>query len=269
MLTATSETGRKVERAMPRNMRSMLLLIAVVVVVSMNIAWAQEFVTDGLIGFWTLDDDTIDGKTVRDVWGENHGEITDGNPKSVEGKIGKALEFDGLADYIQLPDMGNSETVTIEIWLKAFSFPTYAGLVSAPSSDPGMVHFKLRSSAAVSVDKRDNANSLDSPPINQEEWVHALFTCDTTKDEINLYVNGELIGTDISGATPVDMTGLMIGREKGDRYFNGVLDEVRIYDRILNEDEIAQNFNTQLNSFAVAPSVKLVTQWARIKLSHL
>jgi len=241
---------------------SLLVIIAAVLLAS--VAWAQEFVTDGLIGFWTLDEDTIDGNTVRDVWGENHGEIG-GNPKIVEGKINEALEFDGENDYVQLPNMGNTETVTIEVWGKAFSFPQYAGLVSAPTSDPGMIHFKVRSNGAVSVDKRDNANSLDSQAVVQDEWFHALYTCDTNKDELKLYVNGELIGTDISGATPVDLTGLMIGREKSDRYFHGVLDEVRIYKRVLSEDEVVQNYNVESNSIAVNTLGKLTITWASIK----
>jgi len=241
---------------------SLSFIISVVLIV--NVAWAQEFVTDGLIGFWTLDNDSINGNTARDVWGDNHGEII-GNPKIVEGKINQALEFDGGDDLVQLPDMGSTKTVTIEVWGKAFSFPQYAGLVSAPTSDPGMVHFKLRDSRAVSVDKRDNGNSLDSPPIEQDVWFHALYTCNTENDEIQLYVNGELIGTDISGATPVDLTGVMIGREKSDRYFNGILDEVRIYDRVLTEDEILQNYNVESNVMAVNPLEKSAICWSRIK----
>jgi len=242
---------------------SLALIITAVLLVST--VWAQEFVTDGLLGFWTLDKTTINGKAVSDVWGDNEGQISGGNPKMVKGRINEALEFDGASDVIQLPDLGHSETVTVEVWLKAYSFPQYAGLVSAPTSDPGMVHFKLRSSAAVSVDKRDNGNSLDSPPIESEQWVHALFTCDTTKDLVELYVNGELIGTDISGPTPVNLTGLMIGREKNDRYFPGVLDEVRIYNRVLNEDEVLQNYQVESNSMVVNSSGKLAITWADIK----
>jgi hypothetical protein len=241
------------------------LAFLIIAVLCARVVWAQEFVTDGLIGFWTLDKATIKGKTVNDVWGENQAQIAGGNPKMVEGRISDALEFDGASDVIQLPDLGHSSTVTIEVWLKAYSFPQYAGLVSAPTSDPGMVHFKLRSSAAVSVDKRDNANSLDSPPIAAEQWVHALFTCDTSEDKVELYVNGESIGTDISGPTPVNLTGLMIGREKSDRYFPGVLDEVRIYNRVLSEDEVLQNYHVESNSMAVNFADKITTTWGKIK----
>ena len=77
------------------------LAIIAIPVLLINVALAQEFVTNGLIGFWTLDEDTIDGNTVRDVQGERHGEIG-GDPATVEGKINKALEFDGNDDYVQI-----------------------------------------------------------------------------------------------------------------------------------------------------------------------
>jgi hypothetical protein len=243
-------------------------LIAVFVLFAAGLLFAvssqAKIDPETIAGMWLFDED--EGEIANDSSGNgNNGTLTN-RPRWDDGKFGSALEFDGAADIIQLPDMGHSETVTIEVWLKAYSFPQYAGLVSAPTSDPGMVHFKLRSSRAVSVDKRDNANSLDSPPINPEEWVHALFTCDTIKDEVRLYVNGELIGTDVPGPTPVDMTGLMIGREKGDRYFHGVLDEVRIYNRVLSEDEINQNFNVKSNAMSVDPSERLTICWGEIKL---
>ncbi len=54
------------------------LVVVAITVFLVNTALAQEFVTDGLMGFWTLDEDTIDGNAVRDVWGDNHGEIAGG-----------------------------------------------------------------------------------------------------------------------------------------------------------------------------------------------
>ena len=61
-----------------------------------TIAQAQ-IVTDGLVGYWTFDEADIKGEEVRDVWGNNHGK-TVGAPKSVEGKVGEALQFNGSTD---------------------------------------------------------------------------------------------------------------------------------------------------------------------------
>ena len=46
---------------------------------------------------------------------------------------------------------------------------------------------------------------------------------------------------------------------------DGMIDEVRIYDRVLDEDEVAQNFGVKLRGAAVEPGSKIATTWGRIK----
>ena len=108
-----------------------------------TMAIAQQFVTDGLIGFWSLDKNTIGDNTVKDLWGDNDGTII-GTPEVVKGVIGEALEFDGSRDLVQLPDMGKSDTATVEAWILPRSFPVFAGIVSAPTSDPVWCISRLR-----------------------------------------------------------------------------------------------------------------------------
>ena len=60
-------------------------------------------VQDGLAAYWAFDADTIEGDTVKDVWGDHDGTIF-GDPEIVIGQVGQALRFDGEADYIEVPD---------------------------------------------------------------------------------------------------------------------------------------------------------------------
>jgi len=226
---------------------------------------SQEFVTDGLIGFWSLDKDTINGDVVKDVWGKNEGTIN-GDPKSVPGKIDEALEFDGQDDYVMLPDMGNEPEVTVEAWVKAHSFPIMAGLVSTAPTDqwkPGTTHFKIWDSG-IDIDKNDGSHHLRIP-AKTEEWYHAAYTSNTEKDEIKLYVNGELVDEGITGAAPNNLTHIRFASEHDGRYFPGIIDEVRIYNRVKNEKEIKQNFNVKSNELAVDTVGKLAITWASIK----
>ena len=69
------------------------LFLTVFVIVAFNAPVAEsqdsEYVTDGLIGFWTMDKADIQGDTVKDVSGnDNHGKIG-GDPKSIDGKLRK------------------------------------------------------------------------------------------------------------------------------------------------------------------------------------
>ena len=77
---------------MMKNLLSYSLLL--VSVGSMGLAFEPEMVTKDLVGFWSFDQTTIRGKTVNDIWSKNHGTIK-GAPKSVKGKFGQALSFDG------------------------------------------------------------------------------------------------------------------------------------------------------------------------------
>ena len=82
-----------------------------------NMANAR-IVEKGLVSYWTFDKATIKGKTVKDVWGNNDGTI-EGDPQIVEGKIGRALEFDGTGDHV---NCGNDESLNFER-TDEFSFP--------------------------------------------------------------------------------------------------------------------------------------------------
>ena len=87
-----------------------------------NVALAQ-FVTEGLVSYWSFEAETIEGKTVRDVWGKNDGTIV-GDTKRKVGKVGSALEFDGDGDSV---DCGNDESLNFDTedpfsicaWVKA------------------------------------------------------------------------------------------------------------------------------------------------------
>jgi len=195
---------------------------------------SQQFVTDGLIGFWSLDKDTINGKVLKDVWGKNDGAIN-GDPKSVPGKLDEALEFDGKDDYVELPDMGNEPEVTVEAWTMAHSMPPQAhacciGIVSSAPADQwkaGTVHFKFEA-GQITVHKNDSVK-IRFNNAELDKWYHVVYTSSIKKNELTLYVNGELIGKDIAGGTPNNLTHIVIASEHEGRYLPGLVDEVRIY----------------------------------------
>jgi len=92
-----------------------LLLVSVA---SMGLAFEPEMVTKDLVGFWSFDQTTIKGKTVNDIWSKNHG-IIKGAPKSVKGKFGQALSFDGKKDLVEIPHHASLDLKkegTIEFW---------------------------------------------------------------------------------------------------------------------------------------------------------
>ncbi len=74
--------------------RFSLLFVCALCALFLTTITNAQFPEDGVVGFWSFDDGTINGKNVKDVLGGNDG-VLEGGPKQVKGKVGKALEFDG------------------------------------------------------------------------------------------------------------------------------------------------------------------------------
>jgi hypothetical protein len=64
---------------------------------------------------------------------------------------------------------------------------------------------------------------------------------------------------------PNNLTHLRIGSEHDGRYFPGILDEARLYNRALTEEEMKQNFAVERNSLAIHAASRLAATWGAIK----
>jgi hypothetical protein len=236
----------------------------VLVIWNVNAAEAQQFVTDGLVAFWTLDSADINGDVVKDVSGNGNDATIMGTLNSVAGKIGEALEFDGGENYVEIPALGAWEQASIECWAYAADLaPSYQGIISTWQWAAGKVHYKFESSQ-IQVHKNDGVKVAFDAEI--DTWYHIIYTCDTVADELKLYVNGQLVGEATAGAAPQNMDERRIGSEHDGRYLTGMVDEVRFYDRILSAGEVEQNFNVTSNlTTAVDSTGKLATSWGHIK----
>ena len=110
---------------------TVLALLIVTVFAYANMAKAQ-IVEDGLISYWTFDNADIDGDTLKDLWGNNHGTI-EGNPEIIEGHIGEAMEFHGQPDRVVVSNhesLALSDEFTVEAWAKVGEFVTNGAMVS-------------------------------------------------------------------------------------------------------------------------------------------
>ena len=227
-----------------------------------GMASAQSAVEDGLVSYWTFDKADIDGDKVKDVFGQNHGSMV-GGPGIVEGKVGEALEFDG-ASYVDVPDDESLqlwETYTLEAWIfqkesrsSRIIDRITAGTADGPHLDthPGT---RLRSCAG-------NCFSTEEDHT-LEEWHHAAMTFD--EGVVVLYLDGEAAG---GGETTSPLAGNTLSLKvaadsNGQNLFVGIIDEVRVYNRALTEDEIKQNMSAQ--GLAVERKGKLAVTWGWMK----
>jgi len=191
------------------------------------------------------------------------------NPKSVKGKYGNALEFDG-ANYVMVPindTLQLRETFTVEFWVKrADAQPaTWNYMVAGGTlkwaviyNSDGKVYVWTRSGGAW------GQRLVTDIPLTTD-WTHIAMTYDAD-NEVKLYFDAEEAGT--GGNPPVvdEIDGsIMVGaRHPGVEFFRGVIDEVALYNRVLSLDEIKRDMET-VGGTAVTPKNKLASIWGKIK----
>ena len=245
---------------------SLFILLSVIGYVNVADA-AKDFVVDGLVAMYTLNEKDLDGEVVMDTSGnDNHAKLI-GKLDFVEGPIGDAFEFKAAANnYVEIPDMGDFDFASVECYALQTQFGGIQGIVSTWQWVAGKVHFKFQENQ-IQVDK--NGGSKIRFNAEAEKWYHIIYTTNPPDNELKLYVDGELVAEGAAGAQPENMKERRIGSEHDGRFLNGMVDNVRIYDRVLDEDEIMQNFEAKSDQLPVEPADKLSTTWGALKRKRI
>lgn len=243
-----------------------LLMVVTTVVWYTNITEAQPYATEGLISFWTFDKDTIKGDTVEDVWGENDGTIH-GDPPISDGRINEAIEY-SAGVFVSIDDPkdipSGDDTYAIEAWFFANTAAGAKGIMGWGTWGAGNQVNALR---LMNHGFRHYwwGNDLDWATDNiTGEWHHIIAQFDGTTR--SLWFDGEEITSDKPAGHNCQIADVNIGvTNNRTEFFDGIIDEVRLYDRGLTEDEILKNYKAESNASAVNPARKLSTCWGKLK----
>jgi len=217
---------------------------------SENVADDQDdqIVTEGLIGYWSFDRTTITDKTVEDIWGNNDGTIN-GDPKIVEGKVGEALEFDGIDDFVETTPsvtLSLTDAGTLEAWIKGTGESMEIARIIETGADNGIEIGTNAGYGSAGAVLGSWIHATSTYTINDDKWYYIAAVFSGTK--LSLYVDGEL-NEEASGDNNLNMgteSRIVIGKHPSAGYnFDGLIDEVRIYNRALDEKEILQNFGAK------------------------
>ena len=202
---------------------------------------------DGLVGYWSFDDPARPG---RDDSGYGNDGIVNGATWTT-GRFGGALSFDGVDDYASVPHDA-SLNITGDITISAFVYLTQGGsnqaivtkCVGGGARDNPFAFYTTYHAepdlCLVRADASAHERVYGSRNILIGQWHHVLVR---VEDKVpDFYVNGIVTGkyadttftrTPIGNANP-----LLIGRRDDGLYFNGIIDEVLIYNRALSDSEI-------------------------------
>jgi RHS repeat-associated protein len=207
--------------------------------------------TRGLVGGYGLEEGS--GSSVADGSGSgNNGTIT-GASWTTSGHDGKALSFDGVDDRVRVPhaaSLAQAGAVTLESWVNPSAFPG-SGLPATLIRKDDQYQLLINSVGAVKFRIWKNPGGqqeLASPngvvPVGQ--WHHVAATWDGATFKI--YVDGvERASAALTGTPETSTDALYLGASYGSAdWFNGRLDEVRVYNRALTPAEIQADRDTPL-----------------------
>jgi hypothetical protein len=208
--------------------------------------------TSGLVGNWTFDGPTMSGTRAHDTSGQgNHGALTNG-PTRAAGKIGQALEFDGVNDFVNAGSgtslhMGTGD-YSMSLWIKQVTtgvedimIANGAGTAITPGAwfsvvSTGKARINVSDGSSYVVNNRQSVKTVDD-----NTWHHVVWSWDRDVGH-TFYIDGafdtsyaDINSSNIGGAWAFGIGDRTVGTI---RPFNGLIDDVRIYNRALSPTEI-------------------------------
>jgi len=204
--------------------------------------------TDDLVAYWPLDGDA------SDVVGGHDGTIS-GTPDFVAGYDGQALDLASAATTPQYVNVAYSEdfalnSFTVAAWINVKDLAALRAIVGTRFNADFTFDFKV-SSTYVHGDIGDGSAWLNTAldidaahggVISIGDWHHVAYAIDADTGTADIYLDGVLGATWTFTGTPLLMSPtqeLRIGNCSGTEYMNGMIDEVRIYNRALSPAEVA------------------------------
>lgn len=201
--------------------------------------------TDNLIAWWKLDETSSNGNIASDSSG--HG--LDGNLLNisasnigVSGQINNAIDFDGVEGFVEVPDSDDfdiTKSISLSLWFRSNVITGQHGLITKGEHNDAFSLITNNSKVRFSTEGLTRAN-IESSVISTDTWYHVVGVYN--ESTIAIYLNGSL---DTSGACTGTITtrdhNIEIGREgwtTGRWEHDGIIDDVRIYDRALTSSEI-------------------------------
>ncbi len=189
------------------------------------------------------------GGVARDSSGGEHDGVLRGGTWVTDGRHGGALKFDGIDDWVTVADdnaLDLTGKLTLSAWVRPQALGRYDNVLIKEA--PGSLAYALY---ATSGDGRKpsafagDAGVFAPSGIDAGGWINLALTSDGS--EVALWVNGVAVNR-APVVTPIPTTDdpLRIGGTSvwADEFFDGTIDDVRVYARALTASEIAADMNT-------------------------
>ncbi len=229
-----------------------------------------------LVLYMSFDKNTISGNEVKDISSYGNKGLIKGSPKVVAGYRGEALDFNGSSDTVEIVTSENlaktAKQITMEAWVFTRKDGTQEVISKWDNVMNGIIHFEFQAGGVIRYCMRDKNDAtivnLLTPAgkLPMQEWAHVAETYDGKTARI--YVNGNEV---LNGAGAGDMRDnndvkYWIGSIYAtDRWFDGLIDEVRIWSKALTQEEVKKSIDGTLIGASVEKNNKLINTWGMLK----
>lgn len=209
--------------------------------------------TSGQIGYWKMDEGSWSGASgeVKDSSGSGHdGTAISGATTSASGHFGRAGSFSGAQGYVDLGTWFEKQQFTLSMWLRPGSSQVqYADIIDNNHTSFRSWVFQQNSTTTneYGFGTNDGVTSCGVSPIRltADVWQHVVVV--RASDSLKVYVDGVLVGAATDHCSlPIRYDGTqrlsVANWGSGGRVWNGLVDDLRIYDRALSAVEVVRLF---------------------------
>jgi len=216
----------------------------------------------GLVAAYSFDEGS--GTAVSDSSGKENNGIITGAGWSTDGRFGKALSFDGLDDWVTVNHTASLDLFggrTLEAWVYptewSLDYGPWATVIMKEDDQENAHYFLYANSDQFTPSTGDYSGDegsfmelygIQTLPLNS--WTHLAGTYDGGM--FRLFINGEEVNNaEYTDDSAISTGPLRIGGNSawGGEYFEGLIDDIRVYNRALSAVEIQADMNTAVELY--------------------
>ncbi|HEY4478286.1 MAG TPA: LamG-like jellyroll fold domain-containing protein [Candidatus Paceibacterota bacterium] len=220
--------------------------------------------------YWSFDNVASIG---TDLAGSSYNLTTSGTVTSVTGVFGNAVNFNADTDYLSLsvPSASSLRTInesggTVSIWIRPTTANQTSIILNGISSGGNRMYIQIWNNTAYVTRGMGACAPTCGTQINvgqakAGEWNHIALSWTAGSGGTGTmkgYYNGKKIGEDTfaRGTAPDTLASIYIGQQSSANWFNGDVDEVRIYSNVLADAEIQSQYLAGLENIRKGFAVK-------------
>ncbi len=232
-----------------------LLMVLITTAPQIQTAHSEEVALPDPIAHWKFEDS---GDQVIDSLGKHHGMIHGATLH--RGKVGNGLLFvRAEGDHISVPFSPDFKTgtFTVSAWVWLTKEPTFSGILGTRTGGEFNFDMKVNTDKVhgdigdgtrwietkVNFYQDDRGSNGEGGDLQIERWYMITFVVDNHQKECRLYLDGDKKKTIPFGREPQLMREgqtMHIGDTGSDEFMDGVIDEVRVWNKALTDDQVKQ-----------------------------